>query len=325
MSTDSGNFLHVDLSGLSSDRLRQEIRSALAAERPLPIRERDGAWSGPGAWVHQVSGEDPQPALLFSDLSNVAAAVTPRTAPTWLTTSRLRRLWVVAFIGESAAPEESSRAEGILRSLDGRVSLLAEPRFSLVFRRWKGAGECVRNAVAMLDEHALLEVRIVPDPPRFLLRFGDGLVGVLTPEQVGLSGMSETLSLHSAAAGPGGRTLQIAPRPGGGGEGAALEAEFLRRMVGEAGGARQAESVLSGSSVPVGARIRAARTFRGLSQVELGRRIGMNQAVISNLERGVHSPRADTLKRIARGLGLSLPDLLGFPLHGESPGAGAPR
>ena len=65
-------------------------------------------------------------------------------------------------------------------------------------------------------------------------------------------------------------------------------------------------------SVPIGFRIRAARRERGLSQAALGARIGMVQTVVSNLERGVHTPRMDTLKRIAQGLGLSLPELLAF-------------
>jgi DNA-binding XRE family transcriptional regulator len=316
MSADSGTFIHVDLSGVRSERLQQELRSALAKERPLPIRERDGAWDGPGAWVHQIPDETPQPALLFSDLSAVARAITPRTASEWLTTSRRRRLWVVAFLAEKAKSEETARIEGILRSLDGRLSLVAEPRFSLVARRWKEAGECVRNTVALLEDHALLDVRTLPDPFRFLVRFGDGLAGVLTPEQLGLDGLTGELSFHSAAPGSGGRTLQIAPRPGGGREGVALDAEFVRTLVDQAGGDRQAESALSGSSAPVGARIRAARRFRQLSQAELGRRIGMDQAVISNLERGVHSPRTDTLKRVARGLGMSLSELLTFPFPG---------
>jgi transcriptional regulator with XRE-family HTH domain len=62
-------------------------------------------------------------------------------------------------------------------------------------------------------------------------------------------------------------------------------------------------------ALEIGERIRHARQVRGLSQAELAKRVGCQQADLSDIERGKGSdgPRYATLKRLAEALGVSLP------------------
>lgn len=60
-----------------------------------------------------------------------------------------------------------------------------------------------------------------------------------------------------------------------------------------------------------GARLRAVRESLGLSQLELSRRSGIAQESLSRIETGRCDPRLGTLQRLARGMGLSLDQLLG--------------
>ena len=60
----------------------------------------------------------------------------------------------------------------------------------------------------------------------------------------------------------------------------------------------------------VGETLRTAREKAGLTQTQLGKRTGLDQAVVSRLETGRNRPRIDTLRRIAQGLGLSVSELL---------------
>ena len=55
-----------------------------------------------------------------------------------------------------------------------------------------------------------------------------------------------------------------------------------------------------------GARMRAARERLGLSQVELGQRLGMVRQQINNYEQGRFEPSWDTARRIADALDVSL-------------------
>jgi len=60
----------------------------------------------------------------------------------------------------------------------------------------------------------------------------------------------------------------------------------------------------------VGARIRAVRESASLSQQQLSRRSGIAQESLSRIETGCRDPRLGTLQRLAKGLGLSLEQLM---------------
>lgn len=52
----------------------------------------------------------------------------------------------------------------------------------------------------------------------------------------------------------------------------------------------------------LGERIRRLRRGEGMSQVELGRRVGVKAVQISSYERGIYAPRIAVLGRIAEAL-----------------------
>ena len=54
----------------------------------------------------------------------------------------------------------------------------------------------------------------------------------------------------------------------------------------------------------VGEAIRAARLQQGLSQAELGERLGIGKAQISKLENSIKNARLDTIERVFRALGM---------------------
>ncbi len=56
----------------------------------------------------------------------------------------------------------------------------------------------------------------------------------------------------------------------------------------------------------LGAKVRALREARGLSQAELARRMGTTQSVIARLELGGAEPRLDTLRRVCAVLDADL-------------------
>lgn len=60
----------------------------------------------------------------------------------------------------------------------------------------------------------------------------------------------------------------------------------------------------------VGARIRALRQERGLSQDEFAARVGIHRTHPNKLENGKIDPRLSTLVRVADALGVSVGELL---------------
>ncbi len=72
--------------------------------------------------------------------------------------------------------------------------------------------------------------------------------------------------------------------------------------------------VMRGSTMQhrsIGERIRGLRKEHGLTQAELGERAGLHQVQIAQLEADRYrSPRLETLRAVAKALGVSLTDLL---------------
>jgi ribosome-binding protein aMBF1 (putative translation factor) len=88
-----------------------------------------------------------------------------------------------------------------------------------------------------------------------------------------------------------------------------VSAESLRAALDEECGARL-QSADQSERRATGARIRVAREGLGLSQLELSRRSGIAQEPLSRIETGRRDPRLGTLQKLARGMGLSLEQLL---------------
>lgn len=63
--------------------------------------------------------------------------------------------------------------------------------------------------------------------------------------------------------------------------------------------------------IKVGMQIKKVRKQRGLSQIELGKKIGVSQQVITNYEREIREPAIDVLIKIAGALDVSLETLIG--------------
>jgi transcriptional regulator with XRE-family HTH domain len=92
-----------------------------------------------------------------------------------------------------------------------------------------------------------------------------------------------------------------------------------RRTNLEAEAARQLQSSL----VREGAKIRRARKRRGWTQAQLGRKVGLAQSTISQMERGEGGTLAlETWQRVALVLGLPLSIELGRDAHEEPADAG---
>ena len=63
------------------------------------------------------------------------------------------------------------------------------------------------------------------------------------------------------------------------------------------------------ADLELGPHLRSLRTARGLTLRELAQRAGVTESFLSQAERGVATPSIASVRRIARGLGLSIADL----------------
>lgn len=66
----------------------------------------------------------------------------------------------------------------------------------------------------------------------------------------------------------------------------------------------------------IGKRIKEILEIRGMSQADLGRKIGMRDSDLSEIINDKRAPTAKTMDRLARGLGVSVKEL--YPEEGEA-------
>jgi transcriptional regulator with XRE-family HTH domain len=64
-----------------------------------------------------------------------------------------------------------------------------------------------------------------------------------------------------------------------------------------------------GPDAPFAVRLRAHRLAAGLSAAALARRAGLSGVTVPTLERGVYSPRPETLAKLAEALGVGVAEL----------------
>lgn len=63
-----------------------------------------------------------------------------------------------------------------------------------------------------------------------------------------------------------------------------------------------------------GERIKQARKNAGLSQKELGKKLGISPVMISQYENGIRNPKLESLQKIADALNVLMSDLLTFDI-----------
>ncbi len=158
----------------------------------------------------------------------------------------------------------------------------------------------------ILEPCSITEARFVTADSILYVRFKDGLERAVRWSELPFASQLGVVPV-TASASPTGESLLVRDESGHetdvGVESlrAALDGEYRALLL----SADDAERKMAG------ARMRALRESLGLSQLELSRRSGIAQESLSRIETGRRDPRLGTLQRLARGMGLSLDQLMG--------------
>ena len=67
---------------------------------------------------------------------------------------------------------------------------------------------------------------------------------------------------------------------------------------------------MANSAIKLGENIRRIREEKGMTQIELCRKLKVDRAYMSNVENGKKNPTLSTIEKIAKALGVSLEELM---------------
>ncbi|HEY7768452.1 helix-turn-helix transcriptional regulator [Longimicrobium sp.] len=290
------NQLHVDVSRIGSSQVRNALRDTFAH---LGYRyfEFDAFWP---LFSTGEAQRIPTNSLICGDLSHIVRAYTSTQKHRWIAAIRETRPHILAFVRTKADHFYAPWVDDLVRTSDLRVSVCRYSQGSRI-----SLANCVNEAVSSLDPESILDVRYSRSDHSLWIAFGDGLSGSVQPRDIGFDDPLE-LCLETATVAPYHSGVQVLDRGGdlvdidGGSLRAVLDGAFAQKIL------LQAES----SNRQIGERLKGHRLTAGVTQVQLAERSGLDQAIISKLERGKHQPRWDTIQRYANGLGVAPESLL---------------
>jgi len=293
--------LYVDLTRIGAVSFRKAIKRELASlgYQPKPFAH---------FWASLESGNAgaiPANLVVMADLSRLAEAFADARRNVWRMCVRQSRVLLVAFLRGRSDIRCADTVDEIRRASEGRLRVCtAHKPLSSHLRQH------LADALEFSDPETLVDVRFSEPDRTVWLEFADGLRRVLSwstlssamnldrerpalrPETIRIGDHPETLELLDVR----GREFQI--------DSAAIRALLDTRL------AKNVYAASEAAAASLGDRLRLGRESSRLTQSQLADRSGLTQEMISNLERGKHQPRFETLEKYAKGLGLSVAALL---------------
>lgn len=300
--SDTADGVLVDLTRIGAPSFRKAIKRELAilGYHPKPFAR---------FWASLDSGDFgtiPVNLVVMADLSRLAEVFARTRRDVWRSCIRRSNALLVAFLRGRSDLRCADAIDDIVRASEGRLRVCTV--------RKPLSGHLRQHLADLLeppDPEALVDVRFSEADRTVWLEFADGLRRALPwstlssaldldearpalrPETIRIGDHPETLELLDAR----GREFQI--------DSAAIRALLDTRL------AKNVDAASEAAAASLGDRLRLRREAARLTQSQLADRSGLTQEMISNLERGKHQPRFETLERYAKGLGLSVPALLG--------------
>lgn len=286
----------ADLSGIGQKQFRERLRSALdGIEAGIPEASR--FWTDFGSPSPKAESTH---TLVLSDLSRLVRHFRDFDVHGWTASVRRTQPFFVAFVRTERDRACAAMVDDLLRASDMRLNVCNDASdWQLVFR-------CVSAGISSVRRDGLVEVRYLAGVDALWAQFGDGFTGLLRWPTLGIEQVKDSLVLESATVGAHHNAIEIATKAG---ELFEIDSAAARGVL-DATFAAELHDQASEYDEALGARVRRAREAKKLTQPTLGERVGLDQAVISRIERGKVRPRIDTLRRLASGLDLSVSELL---------------
>jgi DNA-binding XRE family transcriptional regulator len=290
--------LSVDLSGIGSSSVREALQKAiLEMQDVLPARVHFHGSFGTGK--SHVLAHD---ALVVADLREVASAFSRTRPHLWTAAFRTHRSFMLACVRTQRDRECADLVDDIMRLSESRFAVC---ELKATGREWYAFTECLAKAFAALDPEAIIDVRFSPTDQSLCVEFSDGLKGTLPLKDLVPVGVS--LRPETAVVGSDFNAIEVLD-----GNDAVfhIDGASIRSLLDLEFRGSTIETEADRSLTSLGDRLRQARLAHGITQKELANQSGLEQSLISKLERGRHQPRYDTLERYAKGIGRSVSELL---------------
>ena len=287
----------VDWANVGSVTTRDEVRNTFRYFGRTP-RVREGAWD---LFVNGRTKTAPEGLIVMTDLSKCVANFRKVRPQRWLAAVRSANPYIVAFVRNKQDEKHAAMVDDIVHASQNRLIVCAIKKPTR-----KPLQDCIGRALAGIDPHSVVDARFAQDTNSLWLEFGDGKKTIIDWSELDLDNAKPSLIPESTTVSEDLDSIQVLRRDGSVFD---IDSTAVRALV-DRSLANRLQNAAADVAENLGLRLRDIRKGLGYTQAELAKKSGLEQALISKMEQGRHQPRFTTLSKYARGLKLSVAELL---------------
>lgn len=287
----------IDISGIGQKAFRGQIERLLTEQHPFIQIEADFWLRFPSEQKAASQGAT----LVLSDLSTIIRQFRHADVHHWRTAVRTMQPYFLALVRTQTDREQVEWIDEVLRASDLRLEVCTSATDMPTLLR------CLTASLRSLEPDVITDARYSAADDRFWIQFGDGLSGTWTWDDLQLGFLAPRAIPQSVSPSLSGSSVELLLSDGGTYD---IDAAVIRSLL-DANLRERLSRAATDHRTAFGQRLRHVRTSLGLTQIQLSERSGLDQAVISRMEKGRVRPRIDTLNRLAESMGKSVADLLG--------------
>jgi DNA-binding XRE family transcriptional regulator len=291
------NTVAIDWAGVGSTKTKECARSVFQGLGASPVL-KEGSWE---RIVCRQSGAAARNLIVLTDLSTCALRFQSVKVHQWTAAVRATNAYFVVLVRNLRDQKYASLVDDIVQATSNRIVVHSVGKMEA-----KVLESSLRHALLAIDPESITDARYSEDTDSIWLEFGDGKRAILPWASLALGNVKPKLDPQTVRPSDDLATVQLVREDGSIFD---IDSTLLRSAFDE----RLAEKLNSdahGSAEELGRRLRTRRKLRRFTQSELAHRSRLDQGLISKLEQGKQRPGFTTLTKYARGLGLSVSELL---------------
>lgn len=294
--------IKIDLTEIRAKKSRDSIKSLLR-EKGIAFHELQDFWSN----FEKNENDIGDNVIVFSDLHSLVKHVRNISHENWAYRVKKRNPYFILFIRNNRDEKLADLIDDLLKASYNRLTVFNTTHYSGKKSQRKKFIDEINNIVLRnYNPDAIKFVSVNKKNQSFLVEFIDGDYGEVSFKDLHFEDLVDQLLLDSLKINDKGNSIEIFTKDG---EIFDIDSVVLKSLISsDIKDDIKKQTQLTADNV--GKRLSLARKKRGVTQKELSELTDIDQAIISKIETGKHLPRFDTLERIAKGLDLSVSELL---------------
>jgi|AntRauTorcE11898_2_1112593.scaffolds.fasta_scaffold04688_4 DNA-binding Xre family transcriptional regulator len=294
--------IKIDLTEIKEKKSRDSVKS-LFLEKGIAFQELYDFWSNFKKNENDITDN----AIVFSDLHSLVKHVRSINHENWAFRVKKRNPYFISFIRNNRDEKLADLIDDLLKASYNRLTVIdATHHFNKKSQKEKFINEINNIVLRNYNPESIKNVSLNKNNQSLLVEFIDGDYGEVSFKDLQLEDFVDQLLLDSLKINEKGNSIEIFTKDG---EIFDIDSVVLKSLISsDIKNDIKEQTQLTADNV--GKRLSLARKKSNITQKELSELINIDQAIISKIETGKHLPRFDTLERIAKGLELSVSELL---------------